>query len=300
MLTTILTGLVIWWLLAGTLPPGLLAVLSLCGASVFFAFGRHNHGGLVTIDVLSRRSALGWVNPGLKVWGSMGLLVLCIAAQKPWAPLILAGILLLITVWGGKLALHDYISLFSLPAVFLLLSGVALLWSWTNQPGGVIDLPFAGGYLSIQPSTQQSARLVMARAFGAVSCLYFLSLSTPMPEIITVLRRAHVPRIMTDLSVLMYRSIFLLFDTYHQMKDAAESRLGFENPRRSLHTTGKLYGLLLANSFRKAGARFDAMESRCYEEDIRFITQKKPLTAASVAVASGLIIVAAFLSAATF
>ena len=60
---------------------------------------------------------------------------------------------------------------------------------------------------------------------------------------------------------------------------AAASRLGYAGPVRSLRTTGRVYGGLLAHSFRRAQACFDAMESRCYDGGIRFLTREKPVRA---------------------
>lgn len=119
----------------------------------------------------------------------------------------------------------------------------------------------------------------MTRALGAVGCLYFLSLSTPVPELLDALRRARVPEVVGDLAVLIYRYIFILFATFRSMRDAAASRLGYAGPVRSLRTTGRVYGGLLAHSFQRAQACFDAMESRCYDGGIRFLTREKPVRA---------------------
>ncbi len=93
------------------------------------------------------------------------------------------------------------------------------------------------------------------------------------------LRRARVPEVVGDLAVLIYRYIFILFATFRSMRDAAASRLGYAGPVRSLRTTGRVYGGLLAHSFRRAQACFDAMESRCYDGGIRFLTREKPVRA---------------------
>mgnify|MGYP000300236978 CR=1 FL=1 len=69
------------------------------------------------------------------------------------------------------------------------------------------------------------------------------------------------------------------FATFRSMRDAAASRLGYAGPVRSLRTTGRVYGGLLAHSFRRAQACFDAMESRCYDGGIRFLTREKPVRA---------------------
>ena len=78
---------------------------------------------------------------------------------------------------------------------------------------------------------------------------------------------------------MIYRYIFILFATFRSMRDAAASRLGYAGPVRSLRTTGRVYGGLLAHSFRRAQACFDAMESRCYDGGIRFLTRVKPVRA---------------------
>ena len=88
------------------------------------------------------------------------------------------------------------------------------------------NVPFLGGYFVLRAPAQTAARLVMARALGAVGCLYFLSLSTPVPELLDALRRARVPEVVGDLAVLIYRYIFILFATFRSMRDAAASRLG--------------------------------------------------------------------------
>ena len=54
---------------------------------------------------------------------------------------------------------------------------------------------------------------------------------------------------------------------------------GYAGPVRSLRTTGRVYGGLLAHSFRRAQACFDAMECRCYDGGIRFLTREKPVRA---------------------
>ena len=121
--------------------------------------------------------------------------------------------------------------------------------------------------------------LACVQALGRAGGLYFPALSTPVPELLDALRRARVPEVVGDLAVLIYRYIFILFATFRSMRDAAASRLGYAGPVRSLRTTGRVYGGLLAHSFRRAQACFDAMESRCYDGGIRFLTRVKPVRA---------------------
>ena len=287
-MAAVLAGFVLFSLFVGTLPTA--AVLALCvlAGGALAVFGHHSHGGVLVIDVYARRSRYFAWSPALKTGGCVLLLVLCVASPSPWVPLALALIMAFLTVWGG-IRFHDYLALLSLPAAFLLLSGLALLWDYVPVMDGVAAIPLWNGWLVVTAAAQVRARLVMARALGAVSCLYFLSLSTTMPEILSVLRRAHVPSVMTELAVLIYRYLFVLLSVYQSMKDAAASRLGYSGFARSIRTTGSVYGNLLATSFRRSGACFDAMESRCYDGEIRFLEREKPVTLPAALLFGGLL-----------
>jgi cobalt/nickel transport system permease protein len=247
----------------------------------------HSHGDVVTIDLLCRRSKYCPFNGGLKVAGCVLLLCLCVASRSPWPPCLLSLVLAALTVAGG-IPLRKYLSLLVLPLVFLLLGALTLLWDYAPQGAGLVSIPAPGGWFVLTVQAQDTARLVLARALGGVSCLYFLSLSTPMTEILSVLERLHVPGVLIDLAVLIYRYLFLMLDTHRDMRAAAESRLGYGGLRRSLHTTGLLYGSLLGRSFRRASGCLAAMESRGYTSGIRVLHRKKPWKLAHIALFAGL------------
>ena len=287
-MAAVLAGFVLFSLFVGTLPTAAALALCVLAGGALAVFGHHSHGGVLVIDVYARRSRYFAWSPALKTGGCVLLLVLCVASPSPWVPLALALIMAFLTVWGG-IRFHDYLALLSLPAAFLLLSGLALLWDYAPAADGAVAIPFWNGWLVVTAAAQVRARLVMARALGAMSCLYFLSLSTTMPEILSVLRRAHVPSVMTELAVLIYRYLFVLLSAYETMQDAAASRLGYSTFARSIRTTGAVYGNLLAASFRRAGACFDAMESRCYDGEIRFLEREKPVTLPAALLFGGLL-----------
>jgi cobalt/nickel transport system permease protein len=197
---------------------------------------------------------------------------------------------ILMVPYGG-LDLHDYLSLLSVPVSFLLISALALLFNYGEVASGVINLPVFQGYLFVSQSSQLRTGLVLSKALGALSCLYLLSLSTPMSEIISVLRKAHIPDVVIELMYLIYRYTFVLFEMYRSMKDAAKSRLGFVNFSISVKTTGKIYSNLLARSYQKAMNNFDAMESRCYTGEIRFLEHEKKISLMQYIAAVSLVVI---------
>jgi len=290
-ITAILTMLVIWCLFYGAVPGVALVCLCLVMGGFLAVVGRHKHEGFLVIDIIAQRSQLNKINSPLKFWTVLILLFLCIASRSVVVGLVLMAVMLFLTVAVGGLELHDYLSLLSLPVSFVLISALALLVDYGSSPFGVINLPVSQGYLVVSQAAQLRTALVLSKALGALSCLYLLSLSTPMPEIISVLRKAHVPDIVIELMYLIYRYTFVLFEMYRSMKDAAKSRLGFVNFSTSVKTTGKIYTNLLARSYQKSMNNFDAMESRCYIGEIRFLENKKELSRLHAIVAASLVVI---------
>ena len=299
-ITAVLTMVFTWCLFFGKIPqPLLIGICAVMG--VFLArVSRHRHTQVLSIDVLAQISRLKDVNPILKFWTLLILIIICVASQNPLTGVFLLAAMLILAVFAGGLRLHHYIHILALPVSFLLIGGLALLFEVSPEPMGVLNLRVLGFWLSVSEKSQAQTALVVSRALGAVSCLCLLGVTTPMPDIIGTLRRARCPALIIDLMYLVYRYIFILMSLHHEMRDAAKSRLGFRDYRASLRDTGKIYANLLARSYQFAGKNFDAMESRCYDTGIRFMQRRVGVTFAHVFVSVTLLLVTSFLSLAPF
>ena len=67
---------------------------------------------------------------------------------------------------------------------------------------------------------------MLARALAAIAAVYFLVLTTPLTEIVGLLRRLRVPALLLELMVLAYRQIHVFSEVAGQMRSAQVSRLG--------------------------------------------------------------------------
>lgn len=295
MISAMLSMIVLWFLLYGRI--SVIVTVPVClGIGAFLAFAvRHKHTQFLTIDVLAQASHMNKVNPSLKFWLALALMAVCASAGSPFVGLIFALAMMLIVVLVGGLKLNDYIHMLGLPVSFLMLSALALMFEVSQQSAGIFSVRISGFWICMSADSQARAALVTSRALGAVSCLYMLSLTTPMSELIGVLRRARCPAVLIELMYLIYRYIFILLNMYHTMRNAAKSRLGYSDFHTSVRTTGMLYSNLLGRSYRQASANFDAMESRCFGNEIRFLENKKEVTRAQAAAAFGLVAAAACL-----
>jgi cobalt/nickel transport system permease protein len=219
-------------------------------------------------------SRLKNINPVLKFWTLLSLMFICITSKNPLTGAFLLVAALMLAVCAGGLDLHHYAHIIALPVSFLMIGGLAVLIDVLREPVGVININVLGFWLCVGANTQKQTELIVSRAFGAVSCLCLLGVTTPMPHIIGVLRRARCPELIIDLMYLIYRYIFILLSLHREMRDAAKSRLGFKDYRTSMRATGMIYSNLLARSYQVAGNNFDAMESRWYDTGGKFYERR--------------------------
>ncbi len=258
----------------------LLLILTVAGSIILYLYLKrhhHEHNGFLSIDFYAQYSRLNPCPPELKLLIAMLAITACLVSNS-WAVcgFVLAS-MSLATVWWGKIPLFYYFALLLLPAGFIVLSSLAILIQFSNNPTGYLDFHIFGAYLSITSASQNTALMVTAKAFSAVSCLYMLSLSTPIYELIGVLRRCRMPHIIIELMYLIYRYIFILLNLHNNMSRALESRLGYTTKKNTLRSCTLCASSLLRLSFQEASANYNAMESRCYEGNLRFMEPQKRL-----------------------
>ena len=279
-ITILLTGIVLFLQFYGYLPVPLLLLLDTVLCTALFLYlkrHRHNHGGFLSIDYYAQTSRLNKVHPAPKILVVFIAIAFCLGTKSFLLPTFVLVTMFLFSVPLGGIPISYYLSLLLVPATFIILSGLAILVQFSSTPLGFLDIPAPGFYLSVTQTSQATSLLVLARAFASVSCLYMLSLSTPIHEMIAFLNKIHLPSILIELMYLIYRYIFVLLDLQNSMSQAASSRLGYHNHKIWLKTILLTASNLMRLSFKQASASYDAMEARCYDGTLAFFIKKKAI-----------------------
>jgi cobalt/nickel transport system permease protein len=107
--------------------------------------------------------------------------------------------------------------------------------------------------------------LVGTRVLGAVSVLLLLSSTTRAHQIFHALRWFGVPKCWVEVSMLMYRYVFLLLDQAADVMDAQRVRLGYSGLRRCLSSSGVLAGTVIKVAMDQGIRTYEAMEVRGYK-----------------------------------
>ena len=239
----------------------------------------HTHLGVNSIDYYAYTSKLRELNAGFKVGFSSLALVLCIAADHIIVSLFVITTMAILTVIIGKLSFEKYCLLLTIPLIFLIMGSIAIAVDFGKIPIGKWYVDFHYFFLYITKKNLVKAASVTCKALGAVSAMYMMTISTPVSEIIVVLRKIHVPKLIIELMNMIYRFIFIMIEVQHKMHNSAESRLGYVDFKTAINSFGSTEGNLLIVSMQKANVYYDALESRGYDGELRFLEDNKPCKA---------------------
>lgn len=228
-----------------------------------------------TLEYYSYNSKINSWNPHLKFWYSMVLIVLGIILSNIYISISIVFICGFITIFLGKIPLKKYIDFFKVPIIFLLISVAVININFSKNITDFYYFNIGDLYIYTTDENIRKSCILFWRALSGVSSMYLLALSTPLNEIIYVMKKARTPKIIIELMYLVYRFIFIMRDSYKSMRKSIESRLGFRDYRISLLSFGKIISNILIVSLRKSNSFYDAMESRCYRGEIRFFIKEK-------------------------
>jgi cobalt/nickel transport system permease protein len=224
---------------------------------------------------------------------SLGMLVAAMALP-PWpGGLVVLTMMLTATLGVARVPVRTYFRLAAVPLTFLVAGVVPLLVS--VEFGGVwlISLSWAtgGGELVLR---------VTLRSLAALSCLLFLSMTTPVPQVLRVLRNLRIPAVLTEVSLLVYRDVWVFVDTVRAIRAAQSARLGYRDLRTSYRSLGMLMATLFGQALQRARIMERGLQARNWQGEIRVLDEGAAATPLGFGVVAAVLLltVAATLAAA--
>ncbi len=221
------------------------------------------------IDRYAYSNALRHVDPLIKGGLALWIIVLCLALNEPLVGLFAVVWMGILAVGLANIPLRTFGGLLLTEGAFLLLATIAVILSISmTQPSmdGGWTIHLGPIWLATsRVSLYQGANLIL-RALGAAAAMNFLALTTPMVDVIALLRRLHMPGVIIDLMTLMYRFIFVLLESLERMVRAQDSRLGFNAPpMRRLQNAAWIATHLFIEAFLRSRNLQQALASRGYD-----------------------------------
>ena len=248
------------------------------------------------LDDYAHSNALRDVSSSLKLFLAFSSILICIFSTSPVVPLFIAFSMGFIIVAMAKIPLRIYAKLLLVPLSFALMSTLAIIFVQGETP--LFTFTIFDFSLSIKSEGIELALLLLSRTLGGMSALFFIALTTPMIEIFSILKSFGLPELLMELSMLVYRYIFLLLDEATMIHNAQTMRMGNSGLRSSLKSFSMLSSVLFLRAWEQGERLMIAMDSRCYNGRLDVMDDKVPpskmVTAATLSYLTVLIIIAVF------
>jgi len=208
---------------------------------------------------------------------AVGMLLLALVFP-PWpGAAVVLGVMLVATLGVARVPLRAYAKVAAGPMAFLAVGVLPLL----------VSIEFGGAWLvsfQLAPNGVELALRITGRSLAAVSCLLFLSLSTPVPQILGVLRAARIPAVVTEVALLIYRDIWVFIDTVGGIRVAQASRLGYRTLRSSYRSLAMLGASFFGQALQRARAMDHGLQARNWQGELRVLDDGAAVSLAGLAV----------------
>ena len=171
-------------------------------------------------------------------------------------------IVCVILVIYSRVSLKGYLKRLLYPIFIAIVVAVVQLFTGIHI---IATIPYLGWNIYQEGIT--FAILIFARVLAAASILNLLITVTPMETLLDSLSWFHIPSVILDTTMLMYRYISVVSDERARIYKAQQSRCGYTKSAgmfRKLGNYGTVGGMLLVKSFDRALKVGDAMVSRGY------------------------------------
>lgn len=224
------------------------------------------------IDRYAYNNRIRRLDPAVKAGFSLAVILVCLGFDRPVVSIAALILNILLSVSLAGLPLGSFLKILTGEAAFLVLSIISIAVSFVHPPTAESASIFPVKLLMTRDSVLNALNLLL-RTLACVSAMNFLSMTTPIVDLIDLARRLRVPEIIIDLMTLIYRFIFTLFDCLERMIAAKESRLGFRSFRTAFRSAGEIAANLFLETYRKSQKLQLSLDSRCWDGTFRVIPQ---------------------------
>lgn len=229
---------------------------------------------MLYIDKYAYYSRMVSVNPFEKIVFAIMTMTVCLASNSILIPFSVLVLMSGIAVLRGGIPLSIFLRLLLVPMSFLIIGVITVAVNVIHDTTDMLfGIAIYGTNIGVTADSLLAAAKLLFKALGAVSCLYFLSLTTPLIDIITALRKLKFPGILLEIMSLVYKFIFVLLETADRIYVSQASRLGYKSLKTGYHSLGQLISSLFIRSYKRSEDLYTALEARGYNGELRVLDQ---------------------------
>lgn len=220
---------------------------------------------LLIIDRYAYKNKLTDTNPNFKFGLVFLALILTIGFKNNYINLSIFVFMSILSTLIAGIPLKEYIKILKLPLGFLTLSMITILISISKDDVFLYSFKFFNNYIGVAETSLYTALKLFTTVMGAISASFFLSLTTPLIDIISVFKKIRIPDVLIELLILIYRFIFIFLEEARSIYNAQEIRFGYLSFKKSLESISLLIRSLLLRVFLRYNEMVVSLECKLYD-----------------------------------
>lgn len=225
---------------------------------------------MLSIDKYAYESRISDWSPKLK--GILWLIGIILAFQPLlWLKALVLVVVAAITIYVTRVSLHRYITWFYPIIPFILLSIIGIVFTISSSASTVYaPIRLGSIYIGLSKVMMPRAWTMALQCMSAVVCTYCFALTTPFIQILKLLQSIHLPRVMVEVTMLMYRFIFIFIAAFQQIHRAQKLRFGYDSFRLMVRSSGILAKMLFEQVIINYDMMTKALDAKLYNGEFYF------------------------------
>lgn len=200
---------------------------------------------------------------------AIGVLILAVGLNNFYFNIIIFSIMFLLTTVVAKIPIKNYLKLYLIPSVFLLISILTILISKSSSDVFIWSIKIGKSFIGIKSESLNEVMIIIVRVFASISSTFFIALTIPINQLIVVFKKLRVPETVVELIILIYRSIFIFLEEMMEIYNIEDMKFGYCGMKNSYRSLGLLIKCLFIRVLQKYEDMVISLETKLYDGEFK-------------------------------
>ncbi|WP_212380847.1 cobalt ECF transporter T component CbiQ [Alkaliphilus sp. B6464] len=200
---------------------------------------------------------------------AIGALNIAVLINNLYINISIFFIMAFLTTFVANIPFNKYFKILIIPFGFLAVSIITILIGISNVDIFIWSIKIWNKYIGITYQSLIDVLHIIMRVLAAISSTFFLGLTTPLNNIIKVLKKIKIPNLLIELLVLIYRFIFIFLKEANEIYTIQEMKFGYTGFKNSYRSVSLLIKHLFVRVLTKYESMVIALDSKLYDGEFK-------------------------------
>lgn len=210
---------------------------------------------MLPIDRYAYTNGIADLDPIIKLAVCGATIIVSMVFESYVLNWLLFTVMVVVTTIVARVPLIFYLKVLMVPMVFLVMGFIGIVISVSTMEVFTWSIGIGSYNFGITMESYELGLLTVSRSAAAISGTLFLALTTSADSILRKVWKYPIPKVLLEIAILTYRSIFIFLEEASVMHQAQAMRHGHDGIEKSFLS----WSLLVKEIFTRVLKRYEAM-----------------------------------------